>query len=68
MSEDILLLLIVVFIVAPVLYFAFVWLIPVWINDNKWETYMTAWDTWEANGHKGKMPVPEDYGYKSKLY
>lgn len=69
MSEkDLLIMTIVaIFVLTPVLYFMVFRLIPHWLNDNKWEKYMAAWDLWDKNGKKGVMPVPEDYDYKDKL-
>lgn len=63
--EDKWVLIIPVALSIPLLIFFFTWIIPHWINDNKWEKYMIAWDLWERKGKKGKMPVPEDYGYKN---
>lgn len=49
---------------APFIWILFMWAIPEAKNDVKWERYMNAWDRWDANGRKGKMPVSKDFGYK----
>lgn len=52
--------LIIIMLVSSLIF----WAIPEAINDNKWGAYMEAYDKWEKNGKNGKMPVPEDFGYK----
>jgi len=41
------------------------WWIPEIKNDTRWYKYEAAYDRWESNGEKGKMPTPEDYGWIS---
>jgi hypothetical protein len=52
-------------LVSPLIWLLFSWVIPEAKNDAKWEAYMQSWDDWDKNGKIGKMPRPEDFGYKN---
>lgn len=57
------LILVPVFLVVALMIVFLKWWIPEMKNDSRWYTYEVAYERWEKNGSKGKMPTPEDYGW-----
>lgn len=39
--------------------------IPFFKQDAAWSRYNNAYNQWDSNGRKGKIPNSEDFGYKT---